>query len=362
MIVMASQTDSEIDVKAVLDLNREISKEKMRIDYNIRTNAIKAKLDDENYKTKGFWAQYDYQNQTLLIHEGKGIREKIPYNTLRKILDKEVEYSGRYCGTIKEWYSILNSFVYEYKRKRLMEKKALARIEINYKQIPELDAELEELEAKFNKNYTEIKKEELALQFKEEKGERLDRLYEILYIEQGDTIVNMGDIEIKASEVKNIAELEKEAYKESKGFFEDMNLALELIKKAEGMIQTTSKGESYNNEHITARSIMNLEINGTDVELKAEIIRKGSEDLFYWNILAKPIELPIEEFIEKIWDKISDYDNPLDERRNLKLSSEDKTKNFKLFYNPKILGNQVLFKGSPCILKQTIPEVLSAIL
>jgi len=357
---MASQTYSEINNTA-LDLNREISLKKIKIDTDAKIEAINKKLDKENYMFKGFWAQYDYHNQALLIYEGKRVREKIPYATLKSILDKEDEYSGKYCGVIKEWYGILRSFVYTYKLNKLDAKKATAVNQSNYKQILELDAEAEELIADFDENYTDIKKEELASQYKEE-GERLDRLYEILYIELEDTIIKMGDIEIKAFEVENIAELEEGAYKTSKGFFEDMNSALELIKKAEGVTHTIPNGESYNNEQIKAQGTMNMEINGTDIELKAEIVRKGSEDEFYWNILAKPIELSTKEFLEKIWDKISDYDNPLDERCNLKLSSEDKTKNFKLFYNPKILGNQVLFKGPPCTLKQTIPEVLSAIL
>ncbi|MCK4808427.1 MAG: hypothetical protein KAS90_02280 [Candidatus Aenigmarchaeota archaeon] len=363
---MASQIESEIDVKTVLDLNREISKEKMLIDYNVRTNAIISKLDEENYKMTGFWAQYDYHNQTLLIHEGKRVREKIPYNTLKNILDKEEIYSGKYCDVIKEWYSILSSIVCNYKGNRLWDKKTIAQDKRDYRQILELDAEIEKLNTDFWKNNEKIKKEELAFQYKEE-GERLDRLYKILYIEQEETIVKMGDIEIKAFEVKNIAELEKEAYTESKGFFEDINSALELIKKAEGMIQTTSNGESYKNEHVKARGIMNLEINGTDVELEAEIIRKGSKDKFYWNIISRPIELPIEEFIEKIWNKIQDYDNlyynnSLDDRGNIIFSSEKGNNDFKLFYYPKILGNKILFKGQPRTLKQTIPEVLSAIL
>ncbi len=292
MIVMASQTDSKIDVKAVLDLNREISKEKMLINYNIRTNAIIAKLNEENYKMTGFWAQYDHHNQTLLIHEGKRVREKIPYNTLKSILDKEEIYSGKYCGVIKEWYSILSSIVCNYKGNRLWDKKTMAQDKRDYRRILELDAEIEKLNTDFWKNNEKIKKEELAFQYKEE-GERLDRLYEILYIEQEDTIVNMGDIKIKAFEVENIAELKKEAYETSKGFFEDMNSALELIKKAEGVTRTISNGESYKNEHVKASGTMNIEINETDIELEAEIVRKGSEDQFYWNILARPIKLSI---------------------------------------------------------------------
>ncbi|MCK5289831.1 MAG: hypothetical protein KAJ56_02705 [Candidatus Aenigmarchaeota archaeon] len=357
---MASQIESEINVKTVLNLNRKISEEKGKVDSKARAYAIIAKLDEENYMFKGYWAQYDYHNQALYIYESKRVREKIPYATLKSILDKEDEYSGKYCGVIKEWYSILSSFVYDNKLKKLWDERTIATNKRNYKKILELDAEAEKLNTEFDKNYTNIKKEELAFQYKEE-GERLDRLYEILYIELEDTIIKMGDIEIKASEVENITELKKETYEESKGFFKDINSALELIKKAEGVTRTIPNGESYKNEHVKASGTMNIEINGKNIELKTEIIRKGSEDLFYWDIVAKPVELSIKEFIEKIWDKILDHDNPLDDRGNIILSSENGDKDFKVFYYPK-WSNKMTFKGQPCILKQAIPEVLSAIL
>ncbi|MCK5594429.1 MAG: hypothetical protein KAI18_04245 [Candidatus Aenigmarchaeota archaeon] len=333
----------------------------MMIDLNAKIDAINTKLDNENYKKRGFWAQYDHHNSDLLIYEGKTIKEKIPYETLKNILDKETEYSGEYCNTIKEWYNILSFFVYQHKGDRLQNQKTIAENKNDSEQISRLDSEFEKLINEFEENYTDLKKKELAFYYKEE-GQRLERLYEILYIEQENTIIKMGDMKIKAFEVENITELEEGAYEESKGFFEDMNSAIQLIAKAEGVIRKTSENESYNNEHIKASGKKIIEINDRSIELEAKIVKNGSRDELYWNIFAKPIELSLKEFLEKTWNRIPDYDNSLDELRMIDFTSEDEAKNFKLVYRPDVMGNKILFKGPPCILKETIPEILSLIL
>lgn len=195
--------------------------------------------------------------------------KKFTKKELIEILEDTNPVNNSEKELIKEWCNATDWYRYFLEIYRLEEKitKAKEQGGVEVKLLEEQIVQL--VEERDTTNPKDSIKKEVAYLYNEE-GARLERLYQILH--PGCANLRFGLINISISGVTNLLKIGELAYKKSKGFFEDLSEAYNLLGVLKGTPEYShSAGVAYTTEQAFGRGNTALTIGDEEITLEATI-------------------------------------------------------------------------------------------
>ena len=248
-----------------------------------KCDSIQSALDREGFKRRIPRADWSNFQQSLIIIT-KDQTNEINDAQLQKILDDEETVPEEDMAVIKEWYAI-SSYRYGHEMKKCETGFRDAVHKGDTKQRDEYKKRMNELlKERRSIPHDEFIKRQLAYTF-QETGERLDKLYDIMYGEIETVKANFGLIELSITKNCYDKKIEEKEYQESKGFFEDIKNAFEIARSLHAPLEYSSKaGAVFSYEWVGGKGIGLIDINGTPVGLTANLEKDGMKNKLYCSI------------------------------------------------------------------------------
>lgn len=252
-------------------------------------------------------AEWSSAQQCLLIIDERCRIKKIPGQELEKILEGDMKTSPEEEKIIREWFAI-STYRHGYEIDRLEKKLLDAGKSKNSEEVKalrkRLDRKIDDYE---NLDVGEMRKRQLAYYYRE-KGERLERLYDIIEGDREMLNLRFGTIEGSVSSNSCNGDLLKQCYESSKGFFTDLDNAYIFISGLKGNFHySQSTGIAYTDEWALLQGNSAATIGGRNVKLRAEIAKDGMKDKLHCIVKASKVGVKPKEAAEKIELLAPDY-------------------------------------------------------
>lgn len=252
-------------------------------------------------------AEWSNASHCLLIIDKKCRIKRIPGQELEKILEGNVKTNPDEERIIREWYAI-SAYRHGYEIDRLKKKLLEAGKSGNSKVVKIIRKKLDRVINKYESiDLRDLKKRQLAYYYRE-KGERLERLYDIIEGDREMLNLRFGLIEGSISENSCDKEKVGQCYEASKGFFADLDNAYNFVSDLKGQFHySQSTGIAYTDEWALLVGNSGAGIEGRKVKLHAEIAKDGMKDKFHCIVKASELEVKPKDAAEKIELLAPDY-------------------------------------------------------
>lgn len=329
-------------------------KELRKILYDKESDIISI-LDREGYNRRLPSAAWYYPWHCLAIAYSYSNIKKIPDNRLRKILDGTEKVLNNEMKLIKEWYAISN-YRYGYEIGKVQEELLKAANVGNEADVKKYRKKQNKLIKKYEMiDIREIKKRQLAYYYRE-RGERLERLYNIIEGENEAVNLRFGCVDAAISATSYKEEMLKESYEASKGFFEDLNNTYSLISKLQGKTEVSpSTGIAYSNEWAYGKGNLSMKIGDKTISLEARISKDGMKNQLKCILETSEVYFNKEDALKRASILLPDY--IIGGSESFFRGGKDDS-SVKLSY---FMG-KFLFSGEPKDLEEEIPRFMQVVL
>jgi len=316
-----------------------------------KCDAIEYVLKVEGFVQKTPRADFSSFTSSLTIYREDGSKIVLPTSQMDEILEGKKSISDEDKKAFDEWY---NTSLYrvgyqmdslEKQRKQAMKDDDPSKLFCIEDQQQILSDEQSNLS---DKDYQLIR---LSHSYNE-KGERLQRLYDICLGEYDTITLPFGSFDVKVGIKCNTEELDKLAYATSEGFFEDLKAAYKMMEQLKGPLEISeSTGILYSTEFAYGYGKGVVHIDDTRVELEARINHHWKNNRPSAQITTSKI--PLEGIGQKVRLFLPDYG--FDEDQNL-IRNDNST----LFCH--YSEDHLLFQSNPDLLSTEVERVLQVVL
>jgi len=288
------------------------------------------------------------QNRQIVVHS----------INLDLILKGQRKVGKELTATLVEWYQ--NS-LYRFKNEAKIIREVLSELKV-YKNDHEQIKRCAELSRNLNNEWALLgfkgaAKQELAYLY-QESGERLERLYLLQFGRSEMIDLSFGSIKVSVDALTFNEEMKNFQYKDSIGFFEDLQNAYDFIKSVEGHKKfSETAGILYSDEVVKVQGEETIELGCSRVLLKALIVKESRQGQFFSRIYTPTLKFDQESLVKHIQQFYYGHQVQVNANYNQLLC-----RNIKGPVNFLCEDNAFTFAGRPEDMRYHIPRLLSAIL
>jgi hypothetical protein len=310
-------------------------------------------LKKEGYKARVPRAEWLLLSCCPLIIREDCSEYKIPENRLQSILNsKESLPDPQEQKTLMDWYA-LSAYRYGFEAEKL--EKQLAQEEGSEKK-EELKKRIDELADEFKSITVEERRRKQLAFIYQEKGERLERLYQLLEGKHSTKEIKIGLMTVHAN-----VDCSQES-SESNGFYEDMKKAYDFIQDTKGEFNFSgTTGIGWTDEFARAVGKEDIVINEEKYTIEAEIRKEGMKNRFTSFVTIAPIRYSIEQIEKNIRLFLPGCDYDMNDFPMI-VGFLDEKVGFKALREIQGKQNQIIFYGHPSDLEDMVKPFLEKIL